>query len=113
MKLHIVRPNCGKRAFSTHMRQLSPVVTEIGYECRNPHCFARFVFQGEVARWLQLPISLDPRLNVPLSPAIQIRQQRDALSLLRIAELGDIGEMFPKPKGQLDIFHDGASPHGP
>lgn len=113
MRLHITCPNCGMRAFSSHLRQLSPLVTEIAYECRNPHCFARFVFQGEVARWLTLPLSLDPRLNIPLSPAIQMRQHREALSLLRVADLGDIGEMFPHPKRQLDIFRDGATTHGP
>ncbi len=48
MKLHITCPNCGKAAFGTHKRQLSELVTEVFYECRNPHCFARFVF---TARW--------------------------------------------------------------
>ena len=29
MRLHITCPNCGMRAFSSHLRQLSPLVTEI------------------------------------------------------------------------------------
>lgn len=113
MKLHITCPNCGKAAFGTHKRQLSELVTEVYYECRNPHCFARFVFTGEVARWLQLPVKLNQQLNVPLSPAINVRGLQDALQHLHVADLPPSGEAFEVARGQLDIFHDGVAAHGP
>ena len=100
-------PNCGHKAFGFRKRQLSTLVTELAYECRNPLCRGSFVFQGEVRRWLSIPSNLDPRLNVPLSPIVQRRQQLDALNNLQIAVLPDVGEMIQPERGsQIDIFSD-------
>lgn len=111
MRLHIKCPNCGKPAVSFRTRQLSDIVTEVSYNCRNPVCGASFVFVGEVHRWLRLPTQLNPRLNVPLSPIIERRMLAQALATLRTAELPPEGEIVSPPPGQIDIF-DHANPEG-
>lgn len=107
MRLHITCPNCESPAYGFRKRQLSTLVTELAYECRNPLCRASFVFQGEVTRWLTIPSNLNPQLNVPLSPIVQRRQQLDAINNLQTAVLPDIGEMITLERGsQIDIFSE-------
>lgn len=117
MRLHIKCPNCGKPAVSFRTRQLSDLVTEISYNCRNAVCGASFVFVGEVHRWLRLPTQLNPRINVPLSPIIQRRLLVHALQTLHTAELPPEGEIVNSESAQIDIFDNAspaeAPPHGP
>lgn len=106
-RLHILCPNCSQPAFGFRKRQLSTLVTELAYECRNPMCRGSFVFQGEVSRWLTIPANLDPRLNVPLSPIVERRMQLDAIANLQTATLPEEGEIIQLPRGsQIDIFSD-------
>ena len=107
MRLHITCPNCENPAFGFRKRQLSTLVTELAYECRNPLCRASFVFQGEVTRWLSIPSNLNPQLNVPLSPIVQRRQHLDAINNLQIADLPEGGEIIALKRGtQRDIFSE-------
>lgn len=99
-------PNCGKPAFGFRKKQLSKRVTELAYECRNPTCRGSFVFHGEVNRWLTLPAHLDPKLDIPLSPFIQRRQQIEALNNLQTANVTEADELIAHESGsQIDIFH--------
>lgn len=113
MKLHIACPHCEQPAYGTHKRQLTQLVTQLTYVCRNPHCGAAFIFQGEVLRQLRLPSRPNPKVNVPLSPVIQRRALIDALENLPTDDSGPEDETFPPSKEQLDIFRDGVIPHGP
>lgn len=111
MRLHIICPHCSKPAKSTHLRQLSLLVTEVYYRCDNVECGARFATNVEVIRQLQLPANVNPAVNVPLSPMVNRRGLADAIDLLRDAVLPRQGELRAGP-GQLDIFNhaQGAGP---
>ena len=107
MRLHIKCPNCGKPAYSFRLRQLSTLVTEVAYDCRNPACGASFVFTGEVSRYLRMPSFVNPQVHVPLSPIVQRRQIEEAMKRLHTATLPPEGEIVSENEGeqQLDIFH--------
>ncbi len=113
MRLHIRCPNCGRPAYGYKQRELSNVVTEVAYECRNPMCGARFIFCGEVTRWLNVPNMLNPRLTIPLSPLVERRAVATAVANLPTADVPQ-GEMVDAiERDQLDIFYSRGASNDP
>lgn len=99
-RLHIRCPNCGAPSKAFKIRQLTDVTTEIGYDCLSESCGARFVFTGEVSRYLRVPAFLNPRVNVPLSPVVQRRQIVEALAHIGTALLPPQGELISLTEAQ-------------
>jgi hypothetical protein len=115
-RLHIKCPNCGSPSKAFKIRQLSEVTTEIGYDCLSESCGARFVFTGEVSRYLSVPAFINPRVNVPLSPVVQRRQLVEALESIGTARLPPEGELIDLTEAQKQhCLFDGlaAAPSGP
>lgn len=115
-RLHIRCPNCGSPSKAFKIRQLSEVTTEIGYDCQADTCGARFVFTGEVSRYLRVPAFVNPRVNVPLSPVIQRRQLLEALEQMGTARLPPEGELvtLDEVQRQTNLFDAvAAAPSGP
>lgn len=99
-RLHIKCPNCGSPSKAFKVRQLTEVTTEIGYDCLSESCGARFVFTGEVSRYLRVPSYLNPRVNVPLSPVVERRQLVEAIEHMGTARLPPEGELISLTEAQ-------------
>lgn len=115
-RLHIKCPNCGSPSKAFKVRQLTEVTTEIGYDCLSESCGARFVFTGEVSRYLRVPSFLNPRVKVPLSPVVERRQLVEAIEHMGTAHLPPEGELITLSEAQrqtnlFDCF--AGTPSGP
>jgi ribosomal protein S27E len=115
-RLHIRCPNCGTPSKAFKVRQLSEVTTEVCYDCQSESCGARFVFTGEVSRYLRVPGFVNPRVNVPLSPIVERRQLIEALENMGTARLPPEGELVSinEAQRQTNLFDCFAgTPSGP
>lgn len=74
-------PHCKQQAFIRTSEQMSPLLRELRYACRNHECGHTFVAYAEISYTLSPSAVPDPAINLPFSQHVKRRELIGQLTL--------------------------------